>query len=244
MRLSIATALATVSTLALLSSSRVSAALTAQERADYELKNGPEPNYCEPCLQKAMHNHFPHACAADIDSQAANNRAGGSTPEEERCVCVAFRDLAWMKADCSLECPYTHSENAMQYFLPVEQIEGCDKWIDFKTRQEKNVDGFAPRNPDHVPEVFPIAPPPEKPEGQEVEENDGRYKVKVSVGFDKTKKAEELEGEKSKEEADQEAKEEEKPAVEAETQPEAEAQSEAETKKKDQPEAEIKKDEL
>ncbi|KAF8941049.1 hypothetical protein EDD21DRAFT_422134 [Dissophora ornata] len=181
MRFSIATAVIAISTLALHSRStcQVSAALTPQERAAFELKEGPNPNYCDPCLQKAMHNHFPHACAPDLDNNAANFRPSGPNDDEERCVCVAFQNLDWMKADCSLECPYVHNPVSMQYFLPASKIEGCDKWIDFETGEEKTVEGFAPKDPAHEPEAFAIAPPPPKEEGEE--ELDGTHRFTVSV---------------------------------------------------------------
>ncbi|KAG0255279.1 hypothetical protein BG011_005210 [Mortierella polycephala] len=177
----------------------VSGALTAQERAEIELKEGSRANFCPPCLQKAMHNHFPHACAPDLDSDAANHRVEGSTPQEERCVCVSFQDLSWMKADCSKECDYVHSEQNMKFFLPSEKIEGCDKWIDFATGKEKDVEGFTPKNEDHKPEVFPIVDPPPKAEGEKVEEegetDERAYKVsvKVTTAEDDAKKQLELE---------------------------------------------------
>ncbi|KAF9193039.1 hypothetical protein BGZ51_004272 [Haplosporangium sp. Z 767] len=197
MRFSIASTIAAVSTMTL--ALTVSGALTAQERAEMELKEGPKANLCPPCLQKAMHNHFPHACAPDLDSDAANFRPEGSTAQEERCVCVAFQDLFWMKADCSKECAYVHSEQNMKFFLPAEKIEGCDKWIDFATGKEKEVEGFTPKNEDHKPEIFPIADPPPKAEGkkdEEGEETDERaYKlsVKVTTAEDDKKKQLKLE---------------------------------------------------
>ncbi|KAF9563062.1 hypothetical protein EC968_005000 [Mortierella alpina] len=198
MRFSIGSTLAVATTLALLSSraQQVSGALNAQERAAIELKEGPNTNFCPPCLQKAMHNHFPHACRADLDTDEANARPSGSTEEEERCVCVAFKDLFWMKADCSLECHYVHNEKAMRYFLPADKIEGCEKWIDFETGEEKEVKGFATKNPDHQPEVYEIAPPPPKAEGEEEDEDDdGGYKVsvKITTAEDDAKAKEKLE---------------------------------------------------
>ncbi|KAG0197892.1 hypothetical protein BGX28_008625, partial [Mortierella sp. GBA30] len=183
MRFSFGSTIVAASTLALFSAKfQVSATLDAQERAAIELKEGSNANFCPPCLQKAMHNHFPHACRADLDADEANYRPEGSTPEEERCVCVAFRDLFWMKADCSLECHYVHNEKAMKYFLPSEQIEGCDKWIDFETGKEREVEGFAPKNEDHQPIVYPIASPPPTAEDEPEDDDDhGGYKVTVKV---------------------------------------------------------------
>ncbi|KAI1320111.1 hypothetical protein EDD11_002083 [Mortierella claussenii] len=184
MRFSITSTIVAVSSLACLSSRLVSAKLTPQERAAFELTAGPNPNYCQPCLTKAMHNHFPHACTADMDSNEANSRPSGATSEEERCVCLAFQDLFWMKADCSLECPYVHNNKTMQYFLPASKIEGCDKWLDFDTGKEKEVEGFPPKNPDHQPAVYEIAPAPETTEGEDDPTDvgeDGRYKVSVSI---------------------------------------------------------------
>ncbi|KAF9918676.1 hypothetical protein BX616_006759 [Lobosporangium transversale] len=181
MRFSIATTIIVASSLA---SSLVSGALTPQERTAFELSAGPDPNYCQPCLEKAMHNHFPHACPKDINSDAANYRPSGATDTEERCVCVAFQDLFWMKADCSKECPYVHNNNTMKNFLPSSKIEGCDKWIDFETNQEKVIEGFAIKNPDHKPEVFEIVAPPQVAEGEDDPTDigeDGRYKVSVSI---------------------------------------------------------------
>ncbi|KAF9281326.1 hypothetical protein BGZ68_006719 [Mortierella alpina] len=240
MRFSIGSTLAVATTLALLSSrtAHVSGALNAQERVAIELKEGSNPNFCPPCLQKAMHNHFPHACRADLDTDEANARPTGATEEEERCVCVAFKDLFWMKADCSLECHYVHNEKAMKYFLPAEKIEGCDKWIDFETGKEKEVEGFAPKNEDHQPEVFEIAPPPPKAEGEEEDEDDdGGYKVSIKVtteeGDAKAKAKLELESGLKPEIEPSKEKEATKTETETKTEPEA---------KKDEPEA--KKDEL
>ncbi|KAG0317775.1 hypothetical protein BGZ99_006103 [Dissophora globulifera] len=195
MRFSVVTAIIAISSLALLSksSNQVSAALTPAERAALELKEGPKPNYCAPCIQKAMHNHFPHACAADLDPNEGNERPTGSTDEEERCVCVAFNDLYWMKADCSAECDYTHSPKAMQYFLPASKIEGCDKWIDFSTGQEKIVPLMTPRNPDHKPEVFPIAPIPDVVANDENYDGRPKYDVHITHADDDKKVKEQLE---------------------------------------------------
>ncbi|KAG0361592.1 hypothetical protein BC939DRAFT_435970 [Gamsiella multidivaricata] len=186
MRFSTATTIVAVSTLALLSSRssssyQVSAALTSQERAALELKD-PSPNFCAPCLQKAMHNHFPHACAADFDSEAANFRPEGSTDEEERCVCVAYQDLYWMKADCSQECPYVHNNKTMSFFLPAEKIEGCDKWIDFEQHKEKVIEGWPTKSPDHKPEVFEIVTPAPD-EALDVDEDEAARDYTISVSI-------------------------------------------------------------
>ncbi|KAF9170091.1 hypothetical protein BGX21_009754 [Mortierella sp. AD011] len=206
MHFSVASAVVAVSSLALLSSSRVSAALTAKERAAYELTAGPEPNFCDPCLSKAMHNHFPHACEAGLDSKAANKRRSGPTDAESRCICVAFQDLSWMKADCSAECPYVFNEKTMSFFMPSSKIKGCDRWIDFAVGKEKLVDGFAPKDDNHTPEVFEIAPAPplEVSHPNDVMDEDGHFKVSVHVNHDEKKKAE-LEA-KEAEEKQEEAK--------------------------------------
>ncbi|KAF9997591.1 hypothetical protein BGZ65_006843 [Modicella reniformis] len=47
-------------------------------------QNGQEANLCALC-RKVMHNHFPHVCAADMDSDAVNSRPEGSSQEEEHC---------------------------------------------------------------------------------------------------------------------------------------------------------------
>ncbi|KAF9948217.1 hypothetical protein BGZ70_002311 [Mortierella alpina] len=234
MRFSIGSTLAVATTLALLSSrtTHVFGALNAQERAAIELQEGPNANFCPPCLQKAMHNHFPHACRADLSTDEANARPSGATEEEERCVCLAFRDLFWMKADCSLECHYVHNEKAMKYFLPADKIEGCEKWVDFENNgQEREVEGFAPKNEAHQPEVFEIAPPPPKAEGEEEDEDDdGGYKVSVKITT-----------------AEDDAKAKAKLELESGLKPEIEKSKESETEakaddiKKD--EAEVKKDE-
>ncbi|KAG0204479.1 hypothetical protein BGX33_008429 [Mortierella sp. NVP41] len=228
MRLSTSITLLAVSTLALLASrtTTVSAALTVEEVTAIEDREGPSANLCPACLQKAMHNHFPHACDRDMDSTVANDRPSGTTAQEERCVCLAFQDLFWMKADCSAECPYVHRPATMKYFLPSAKIEGCDKWMNFETGQELEVEGFPKKNPEHKPEVFEIAPPPP---GQEDDENDdGRAEVVASytTSDDDKKKAEEVGDKKETKKDDKkadavpEAKEDKKETV---TEPEAAA---------------------
>ncbi|KAF9972617.1 hypothetical protein BGZ73_004242 [Actinomortierella ambigua] len=170
------------------------AALTQEEEAAYIAKEGPDANLCAPCLEKAMNNHFPHACPKDIDYQAANSRPTGATPQEERCVCVSFHDLYWMKADCSKECLYVHNPQAMAHFLPASQIEGCGNWIDFTTNQEKEVEGFPAKDPNHKPEVFPIYTP--SPEEMKAFDGDGRtYDVKATATFGDDKKGQKKVGE-------------------------------------------------
>ncbi|KAF9167457.1 hypothetical protein DFQ27_005121 [Actinomortierella ambigua] len=186
-----------LSTLAILSQ----AALTKEEEAAAIAKDGPNANLCAPCLEKAMNNHFPHACSKDIDYEAANSRPSGATPTEERCVCVSFNDLYWMKADCSKECLYVHNPQAMAHFLPASQIEGCGNWIDFETGQEKEVEGYPAKDPNHKPEVFELHVP--SPEDMAAFDSDGRtYDVKTSVTFADDKK-------ESKEAAENPEKEEE-----------------------------------
>ncbi|KAG0349375.1 hypothetical protein BG004_007002 [Podila humilis] len=231
--------LALSATLAILSSSLVSAALTKGEIAEIQLSEGPEAKLCPPCLQKAMHNHFPHACARDLDPQAANYRPEGANDTEERCVCLAFQDLFWMKADCSAECPMVFNEAGMQYFLPASKIEGCDRWLNFETGEELVVEGFPLKDKNHKPEVFEIVEAPPTPEGEE-EEDDGRVKVTVNLTH-----RELTEEEKAKEAADKAA------AAAAEIDaPESSSGEDAkkeqeEEKKAVEPEADtIKKDEL
>ncbi|KAF9584671.1 hypothetical protein BGW38_005630 [Lunasporangiospora selenospora] len=174
------------------------AALTPAEKASIDLKAGfSDTNYCGPCLSKAMNNHFPHACAPGMNSDMINARPAGPSAEEEHCLCVAFQDLSWMKADCSAECPYVHQKATMKYFLPSSKIEGCDKWINFETGEEKVVDGHGIKDPSHVPEVFAIADAP--PSIQKAAEDDKGYDVTINVTMD-DKKKEELES-GSKEEA-------------------------------------------
>lgn len=188
-----ATTVAIVSALVLLQ--QVSANLTEQEKLAYKEKQPPgEIDYCQPCLQKAMNNHFPHACAADMNSDEANGRPGGATEEEDRCVCIAFQNHSWMKADCSFECNYVHNEKAMKYFLTSDKMPGCDKWIDFSTGQEKLIEGFTPKDPNYVPEVYEQAPPP-PPLAEGEEGADGRVPISVHIEHDEAKAAQmELEG--------------------------------------------------
>ncbi|KAG0240078.1 hypothetical protein BGW41_007243 [Actinomortierella wolfii] len=163
------------------------AALTKEEEESHIAKGGPNANLCAPCLEKAMNNHFPHACTKDINYEAANTRPSGATPTEERCVCLAFQDLYWMKADCSKECLFVHQPKAMARFLPASKIDGCDKWIDFKTGQEKEVEGFPPKDLNHTPEVFAIVEPP--PEAFEGVDDEGRnYDINAHVTFADDKK--------------------------------------------------------
>ncbi|KAG0358753.1 hypothetical protein BG005_001877 [Podila minutissima] len=203
--------LALSATLALLSSTLVSAALTPAEIAEVHLKEGPDAKLCPPCLQKAMHNHFPHACARDLDPNEANYRPSGATDTEERCVCLAFQDLFWMKADCSAECPHVFNEAGMKYFLPASEIEGCDRWLNFETGEEKVVEGFPLKNKDHKPDVFEVVAPPPLAEGEE--QDDGRVKISLNMEHrekteeeklaeleEKKAAAAEIEGEEAKEE--------------------------------------------
>lgn len=211
MRFSTSSVLALSATLALLSSTLVSAALTPAEIAEVHLKEGPDAKLCPPCLQKAMHNHFPHACARDLDPNEANYRPSGATDTEERCVCLAFQDLFWMKADCSAECPHVFNEAGMKYFLPASEIEGCDRWLNFETGEEKVVEGFPLKNKDHKPDVFEVVAPPPLAEGEE--QDDGRVKISLNMEHrekteeeklaeleEKKAAAAEIEGEEAKEE--------------------------------------------
>ncbi|KAF9155616.1 hypothetical protein BG015_009171 [Linnemannia schmuckeri] len=207
MRLSTSITLLAVSTLALLSSrtmngreasSGVSAALSVEEVLAIEEREGSNANLCPACLQKAMHNHFPHACDRDMDSTVANERPTGATDREERCVCVAFQDLFWMKADCSAECAYTHRPKSMQYFLPASKIEGCDRWLNFETGEELIVEGHPAKDPNYKPQVYEIAPPP--PNMVDDENDDGRAEIAASYTTPESdaKKAAEIEAKKEK----------------------------------------------
>ncbi|KAF9186013.1 hypothetical protein BGZ51_001365 [Haplosporangium sp. Z 767] len=163
MRITTAASLVALSALAILTISpylsqhgTVSAALTPEERIQVEAKDPGNPNYCPACLKKAMHNHFPHACPKNMDALGASRTEGEvPSPEEERCVCVSFMDLYWMKEDCSKECSFVHDASAMEHFLPAKSIPGCDKWIDFETNELKEIDGFKNKDPNHKPELFP-----------------------------------------------------------------------------------------
>ncbi|KAG0227647.1 hypothetical protein BGX31_006884 [Mortierella sp. GBA43] len=165
MRFSLSVPVVTLSSLAFLATSRfsnnnngaslVSATLTAEERLQVEAKDPNNPNYCPACLAKAMNNHFPHACAPNHDPLLATTRPEGPLPHERRCVCVAFMDFNWMKEDCFKECPFVHDSDSWEFILPAEDIPGCEDWIDFEAKQERIVEGFEKRNPDHKPEVYP-----------------------------------------------------------------------------------------
>ncbi|KAF9968878.1 hypothetical protein BGZ70_000022 [Mortierella alpina] len=157
MRFSIAASLVALSSLGLLitpsfhSHGLASAALTPEERIQVEAKDPGNPNYCPACLKKAMANHFPHACSKDVE---ATTRPEGPRPDEQRCVCVSFTDLYWMKLDCAQECSFVHDAEAMKNFLPSSSIPGCDKWVDFESGAEKEVEGFEKKNAEYQPEVF------------------------------------------------------------------------------------------
>ncbi|KAG0254895.1 hypothetical protein BG011_005456 [Mortierella polycephala] len=163
MRISTAASLVALSTLTILTISpylnqhgTVSAALTPEERIQVEAKDPGNPNYCPACLKKAMSNHFPHACPKNMDALGASRTEGDvPSPEEERCVCVSFMDLYWMKEDCSKECSFVHDAAAMEHFLPAKSIPGCDAWIDFETNELKEIDGFKNKDPNYKPELFP-----------------------------------------------------------------------------------------
>jgi len=137
-----------------------SAALTPQERLETEARDPTNPNYCPDCLKKALVNHFPHACPADLKPMEAITRPTGPTPAERRCICIAFLDLYWMKADCSLECSFVHDPEAMKGFLSAKSIPGCDQWVDFEASVEKDIEGFEKKDPGYAPEVFEQVAPP------------------------------------------------------------------------------------
>lgn len=159
MRYTTTTALIAASSLALLacssfSSNYASAALTPQERLASEAKDPVNPNYCPDCLKKALVNHFPHACPTDLEPMVAITRPSGPTPTERRCVCIAFLDLHWMKTDCSSECAFVHSNDAMTHLLNSKNIPDCNQYVDLESGTELEMDGFEKKDPNHVPEVF------------------------------------------------------------------------------------------
>ncbi|KAF9950421.1 hypothetical protein BGZ72_007916 [Mortierella alpina] len=131
-----------------------SATLTPEERIQVEAKDPGNPNYCPACLKKAMVNHFPHACPKDLEPMEATTRPEGPRPDEQRCVCVSFMDLYWMKLDCAKECTFVNDAEAMKNFLPSSSIPGCDKWVDFESGEEKEVEGFKKKDVQYKPEVF------------------------------------------------------------------------------------------
>ncbi|KAK5816885.1 hypothetical protein F5H01DRAFT_341944 [Linnemannia elongata] len=163
MRYSTTTALIAATSLALLACSSLtstttnnyaSAALTPQERIETESRDPTNPNYCPDCLKKALVNHFPHACPPDLQPMVAITRPSGPTPAERRCVCIAFLDLYWMKTDCSSECAYVHSSDAMAHLLSSKNIPDCDKYVDFETGTELEIEGFEKKDPEYKPEVY------------------------------------------------------------------------------------------
>ncbi|KAG0379980.1 hypothetical protein BGX24_010778 [Mortierella sp. AD032] len=177
MRYSTTTTLVAISSLAFLACSSftnnshnsfVSAALTPQERLETEARDPTNPNYCPDCLTKALVNHFPHACPPDLQPMVAISRPSGPTPAERRCICVAFLDLFWMKTDCSSECAFVHDADAMTHFMTAKSIPGCDKYVDFETNTELEVEGFEKKDPTHVPEVFVEATQEEAQEAEAV----------------------------------------------------------------------------
>ncbi|KAF9131335.1 hypothetical protein BGW39_001946 [Mortierella sp. 14UC] len=176
MRYSTTTALIAVSSLALLACSSftnnnnafVSAALTPEERLETEARDPTNPNYCPDCLKKALVNHFPHACPPDLQPMVAITRPSGPTPAERRCICVAFLDLFWMKTDCSSECAFVHDADAMGHLMTAKSIPGCEQFVDFETNTELELDGFAKKDPNHMPEVFDQATQEEAQEAEAV----------------------------------------------------------------------------
>ncbi|KAF8932915.1 hypothetical protein BGZ47_011116 [Haplosporangium gracile] len=160
MRYSTTTALIAATSLALLACSSftnnnvASAALTSQERLETEARDSTNPNYCPDCLKKALVNHFPHACPSDLQPMAAITRPSGPTPAERRCICIAFLDLFWMKSDCSAECAFVHDADAMSHLLSAKTIPGCEKYVDFETGTELEIEGFETKDPEYIPEVY------------------------------------------------------------------------------------------
>ncbi|KAK3836524.1 MAG: hypothetical protein JOS17DRAFT_734426 [Linnemannia elongata] len=163
MHYSTATVLIAATSLALLACSTLTstsisnyatAALTPQERLETESRDSANPNYCPDCLKKALVNHFPHACPSDLQPMVAITRPSGPTPAERRCICVAFLDLFWMKADCSAECAFVHDSDAMSHLLSAKSIPGCDKYVDFETGTELEIEGFEKKDPAYKPEVY------------------------------------------------------------------------------------------
>ncbi|KAG0214319.1 hypothetical protein BGX28_002427 [Mortierella sp. GBA30] len=221
MRFSTAFGLVTISSLVLLitpafhSNGVVSAALTAEERIEVEAKDPGNPNYCPACLKKAMINHFPHACPKDLEPMEATTRPEGPRPHEQRCVCISFMDLYWMKLDCTQECTFVHDVEAMSHFVPASSIPGCDKWVDFETGKEKEVEGFEKKDPSHKPEVFTqdstdnkdVKEDNKQSEVEEPKAEEPNVKVEADVKTDEVKskesEAQASKGEKLKETKDE-----------------------------------------
>jgi len=200
----ISPAITLVATALALLSSTTTARLTEQERRAVKLLNPENPNYCPACIKKAMTNHFPHACPAELPEYNDPSRTAGPAPTEMRCVCVAFHDLHWMKSDCSRECTFVRDERAMDTFVKPSQMKGCEAFVDFETGEALEKEGMASKDPAHRPVVY------EQDEEDKEEETKSEEDVKAEEPKEDIKTEPKIEEqlENVVEETKQEAKEE------------------------------------
>ncbi|KAF9396414.1 hypothetical protein CPC16_002137 [Podila verticillata] len=198
----ISTAITLVATTLALLSSTTTARLTEQERRAVELLNPENPNYCPACIKKAMTNHFPHACPANLPDYNDPSRTAGPAPTEMRCVCVAFHDLHWMKSDCSRECTFVRDERAMTTFVKPSQMKGCEAFVDFETGEALEKEGMASKDPAHRPVVY--EQDEDDNEDKEVEKKE--EKTEQDEAKEETKAEEEVKAEEPKEEIKTEPK--------------------------------------
>lgn len=190
----ISTAITLIATALALLSSTTTARLTEQERRAVELLNPENPNYCPACIKKAMTNHFPHACPANLPEYNDPSRTAGPAPTEMRCVCVAFHDLHWMKSDCSRECTFVRDERAMDTFVKPSQMKGCEAFVDFETGEALEKEGMASKDPAHRPVVY------------EQDEEDKEERTEQNEAKEETKSEEDVKAEEPKEDIKTEPK--------------------------------------
>lgn len=190
----ISTAFTLIATALALLSSTTTARLTEQERRAVELLNPENPNYCPACIKKAMTNHFPHACPANLPEYNDPSRTAGPAPTEMRCVCVAFHDLHWMKSDCSRECTFVRDERAMDTFVKPSQMKGCEAFVDFETGEALEKEGMASKDPAHRPVVY------------EQDEEDKEERTEQNEAKEETKSEEDVKAEEPKEDIKTEPK--------------------------------------
>ncbi|CAO3570300.1 unnamed protein product [Mortierella alpina] len=129
--------------------------LTVKERLSL-LKESNNPDYCSACLRKGMSNHFPHACLKDMpDPIEMASTSSEVSPDIVRCICLSFMDPSWMTADCSVECEFAKRKDSMAMIPKIQDFPGCEAWVDLKTITELEVEGWAKRDPNYTPEVYP-----------------------------------------------------------------------------------------
>ncbi|KAF9206702.1 hypothetical protein BGZ49_001968 [Haplosporangium sp. Z 27] len=79
---------------------------------------------------------------------------GQVQPEVVRCVCLAFVDTQWMRSDCRMECEFTGYDEAMETIPKAKDFPGCERWVDMKSLEELELQGFSKRDPDYRPVVY------------------------------------------------------------------------------------------